>query len=602
MKLKRLFDFVEHQIDNYPQDEAICDLFEGTSRKMSIHDLQKKSNQIAHGLLALGLQPGDRIGMVMYRNRIEFPLLDIGIQKAGMVSVPLYPTISAHEYQYVLNDSQCKIVFFGSGDLHQKLEEARSKTSSLQKMYSIDGMEGFEYWEDFWAKAPVDPIGDEIAEEDLATLIYTSGTTGNPKGVMLSHKNIVSNVIAAAAVIPLQASNRAMSFLPLCHVFERATYFAYIYKGLSIHFTAIDNLGGEDGDLRNVKPHFLTCVPRLLEKIYAKIYQKGSELSGIKKKLFFWALDLTKDFAYDQQYTGIEKLKRTLADKLIFSKWREALGGNVIGIITGSAPCPERILQVFSAAGIPVREAYGLTESSPALTINTFEPGGALLGTVGPPIFNVEIKIDEKGEYKKGEGEILATGPNIMMGYYNNPEATKEVLFEREGKIWLRTGDIGKLVKTERGITFLKITDRLKELLKTSAGKYVAPAPIEGKLKEEFLIEQAMIVGDRRKFVSAIILPSEDALQNYFVEHKMEWQGLEAAILNQNIYAVFDKIVEKINAPLARHEQIKKYILFADNWTSINPDGTAGMLTPTLKLKRRVILEKYNDKIDDLYV
>jgi long-chain acyl-CoA synthetase len=345
----------------------------------------------------------------------------------------------------------------------------------------------------------------------------------------------------------------------------------------------------------------MTCVPRLLEKVYEKIYQKGLELKGVKNRLFFWALDLTEDYAYDKKYVGLEKIKRVIADKLIFSKWREALGGHLVGIITGSAPCPERIAQVFSAAGIPIREGYGLTESAPGITINGYNEGEALLGTVGPVLDKVEIRIDLKGDYQEGEGEILATGPNIMLGYYNKPEETAAVIQTIDGKRWLRTGDIGKIIKHRNGREFLKITDRKKELLKTSGGKYVAPAPIENKLKENILIEQAMLIGDRRKFVSVLIVPAEEPLKNYCLKNNIAWTDLESMIRAQQIVDKYYELVEKVNADLARYEQIKKLCLVDKVWVPINTDGSEGELTPTLKLKRRIITEKYLAEIDAMY-
>ena len=602
MKLTRLFDIIDHQGAHYPQQEALCDLFEGTFRKLTIEDVGQQSNRIAHGLLSSGLAPGDRVALVMYRNRIEFTLLDLGIQKAGLISVPLYPTISAREYEYILNDSSCKAIFFGGGDLAEKILAARPHVPSLEHLYALDMRPDVDYWETVWSGAPDTPIGDDVDSESLVTIIYTSGTTGHPKGVMLSHTNILENALAAAQLIPIQAGDRVMSFLPLCHIFERTTSFCYLYCGVSIIFTPLDNLGGEQGDLQKVKPSFMTCVPRLLEKVYEKIYQKGLELKGVKRNLFFWALDLTNDYQYDRKYSGIAKLKQTIADQLIFSKWRQALGGNLAGIVTGSAPCPVRIAQVFSAAGIPIREGYGLTESSPGITINGFKKGEALLGTVGPVIDKVEIMIDEAGEYQDGEGEILAAGPNIMLGYYNKPEETAQVIMEKDGKRWLRTGDIGKIVKNDEGTEFLKITDRKKELLKTSGGKYVAPAPIENKLKENILIEQVMIIGDRRKFVSALIVPAEEPLKTYCHKIGIPWTDLSSTLLESEIIKKYHEIVTKLNTNLARYEQIKKICLVPKVWVPINSDGSEGELTPTLKLKRRIITDKYNAEIDAMYV
>jgi long-chain acyl-CoA synthetase len=350
--------------------------------------------------------------------------------------------------------------------------------------------------------------------------------------------------------------------------------------------------------LQAIKPHFFTTVPRLLEKVYEKIYSKGEELTGIKRKLFFWALDKTDKYDYQHPLTGFGA---SIADKLIFSKWREALGGRIKGIITGAAPCPHNILRVFSAAGIPCREAYGLTETSPGLTISGLDDDNGLLGTVGPAVFNVDLHIDTSGPYREGEGEILAHGPNVMMGYYKLPEATAEVFTELDGKRWFRTGDIGMLVKGPGGREFLKITDRKKELLKTSGGKYVAPAPIEGKFKEEFLIEHFMVVGDNRKFVSALIVPSEEALQKWYSDNGKSFSSLENAINDDSVIDMYAKIVERLNPRFSHIEQIKKFKLIAGPWDVTHADGTVGELTPTMKLKRRVVLERYSDLIDRLY-
>ncbi len=603
IKSGRLFDILAHQAREYPQEKAISDLFDGTFRHFSISDIENQSNQIARGIQALDLSVGDKIGLVVQRNRAEFTLLDIAIQKCGMVSVPLYASISINEYTYILKESGCKCIFFGGGDLAEKLIKVKSKLPALQFLFSLDRIENTNYWKDIWSDASDAPLDvSKIDPTQLMTIIYTSGTTGHPKGVMLSHHNILENIYAVIEVMPLGVASRVMSFLPLCHIFERTASFAYLLQGVQIIYSGIDNLGGDEGDLRRVRPHFFTCVPRLLEKVYEKIYERGLALPGWKKKLFFWALDLTDDYHYDKVYTGMASIKRKLADRLVYSKWRDALGREVKGILTASAPCPVKIARVFSAAGIPVREAYGLTESSPGLAINGLQPGMAMLGTVGPPLSNVEIMIDQQDpSYGPGEGEILAAGPNIMMGYYNKPEESKAVLPVIDGKTWLRTGDIGKMVKNPKGNIFLKITDRKKELLKTSTGKYVAPAPIENKLKEHILIEQAMVVGDGHKFAAAIIAPSHDALHRYCQQGGMDGIPIGEMLTQTLVLQKIGHIVASVNEHLARHEQIKKFELVPDIWSMSKANGTNSELTPTLKLKRRVLRDKYADLISKIY-
>ena len=418
---------------------------------------------------------------------------------------------------------------------------------------------------------------------------------------MLSHDNIVSNVKAVKAFIPIDEGEIALSFLPLCHIFERTASYSYAYNGINIVFTGTDNLGGEEGDLRAIEPHFFTTVPRLLEKVYEKIYNKGLELEGFKKTLFFWALGLTDDYDYDWRPSGLEALKWFIADRLIFSKWREALGGRIKGILTGAAPCPVKVMRVFSAAGIPIREAYGLTETSPGLTFNRYEPKGACMGTVGMPFPDVEIMIDTEGDYRPGEGEIMAKGPNIMIGYYNKPDATAAVIEERDGARWFRTGDVGTWVTGANGEQFVKITDRKKELLKTSGGKYVAPAPIESKLKEDFLIEQIMVVGDKQKFVSALIVPAVEALKEWCESSGLGWTSMEEALSRDEVQAHYQGIIDGMNPGFSKIEQIKKFTLLNTDWTPTKEDGTEAELTPTMKLKRRVILDKHQSAIDEMY-
>jgi long-chain acyl-CoA synthetase len=601
----RLFDFIHYQQERFPQEKAFSHKPADQWVHYSTSRIIELANKVSCGLLKLGIQPGDKIAVATYKNRTEWVIMDIGMSQIGVINVPVYPTISPADYEYIFNDAEVKLAFVGSGDLYDKVNQAKPHVPSLQNIYTFDVADGRPYWEEIFSDEGMNnvrAIMKGVDPDELATIIYTSGTTGKPKGVMLSHDNIVSNVFAVGSEIPLHPGERVLSFLPLCHIFERTHLYAETYMGTEMYFTGTDNLGGEEGDIQAVKPHFFTTVPRLLEKVYEKIYAKGEGLSGIKKKLFFWALDLTEDFEYDKHFTGLDAIKRSIADRLIFSKWRAALGNNLKGIISGAAPLPVKIARVFSAAGIPIREGYGLTETSPGLAIGRFREGEALLGAVGPILEGVEIRIDDSdGEYKPDEGEILAKGPNIMMGYYKKPEATAEVFKEIDGERWFRTGDIGKLVKGPKGQPMLKITDRKKELLKTSGGKYVAPAPIESSFKEEFLIEQIMVVGEQKKFVSALMVPSEEALEKWCSQNQIPWTGLSEAIRHPRIVSLYQEIVDKLNPKFSHIEQIKRFTLLDRVWQPSHPNGEEAELTPTLKLKRRVILEKFKREIENLY-
>lgn len=604
--MSRLFDLLDHQLQNNPLEAAISGRNkDGKWESYSSQELKDTAEKAAAGLLKLGLLPGDKVAIVTYKNRPEWIIMDYAVQIAGMISVPLYPTISVSEYEYILNEAEVKAAFCGELDLYDKLSQTQKEVATLQHIYTFDKSSGNPYWETIFDKDGIpalERIKSTIKGEDLVTIIYTSGTTGKPKGVMLSHDNIMHVVTATGKLIVAKPYEKVLSFLPLCHIYERAISFCYYYKGVSVFLCGTDNLIGPDGDLATVRPVSFTTVPRLLEKIYEAIYNKGLALEGTKRKLFFWALDLTDDYELDQQLSFIKNLKWKLANKLIFSKWRAALGGNIKQIITGAAPCPIKILRVFCAAGIPIREAYGLTETSPTLTGNSLEPNGTMIGTVGYAINGVELYIDKaSGEYKEDEGEILAHGPNVMIGYYLKPEINDQVFQVIDGKKWFCTGDIGKLIKGPDGREFLKITDRKKELLKTSGGKYVAPAPIENRIKEDFLVEQLMVLGDNQKFVSALILPSEVALKNWCLHKKIEWTTLADMIKNEIIIRKYQKVIDSYNPEFGHVEQIKKFKLIATPWLAIHENGSLAELTPTLKLKRRVIMEKYSQEIAAIY-
>ena len=605
MEPKRLFDYIYYQQENYPQSKAIGGKKDGQWHYYSTEEIIEQARKVSRGLIKLGVEPGDKIALVAYKNRPEWAIMDIGLQQIGAINVPVYPTISPGEYEFIFNDAEVKYCFVGIDDLYDKVNKARPNVPSLKEIYTLDPQEGRPYWESIFSEEGQDEVERRMAAvkpEELATIIYTSGTTGNPKGVMLSHNNIASNVRSVQEIFPLTKGEKVLSFLPLCHIFERTALYVFTYLGISVTFTGTDNLGGDDGDLKAVQPHFFNTVPRLLEKVYEKIYNKGLNLSGLSRTIFFWALKLTDDYEYDKAYSGMAGFKRKIADKLIFSKWREALGGNIKGILTGAAPCPVKMARVFSAAGIPIREGYGLTETSPGLVIGRYTPNGAMLGTIGTPLTGVEIKIDQDSKlYGEGEGEILAKGENVMMGYYKKPEATAQVIEESNGERWFRTGDVGKLVPGPGNKLFLKITDRKKELLKTSGGKYVAPAPIENKLKEDFLVEQVMVVGEKRKFVSALILPAEEALQDWCGQEEIEWTTLEEMIEHPKVLEKYQSIIDAYNPLFSKVEQIKKFQLLASTWEASKSDGTQAELTPTMKLKRRVIREKYSQQIEAIY-
>jgi len=606
MEIKRLFDFIYHQKDQFPLEKAFGGRRNGDWYYYSTDEVIRLANQVSCGLLEMGVQPGERIAVAVYQNRPEWVILDLGIQQIGAVNVPVYPTISPSEYEYIFNDSEVTYCFVGRDDLYDKVTKAQEKVPTLKKVFTFDKVDDRPFWEEVFRETGLDQVKERMAAvqaEDLATIIYTSGTTGKPKGVMLSHRNIVSNVRAVQEIFPIGQGEKALSFLPICHIFERTASYNYTFNSISVTFAGTDNLGGDEGDLKAIQPHFFTTVPRLLEKVYEKIVNKGLELSGVKRKLFFWALGLTEDYVYDYEPKGLKGIQWTIADKLIFSKWRDALGGQVKGILSGAAPLPTRIAQVFSAAGIPIREGYGLTETSPGLAIGRYEPGGAMLGAIGPALSNVELMIDEDklGIYGPDEGEVLARGENIMMGYYKNEEATAEVTKDINGESWFCTGDIGKMIPGPDGTLFLKITDRKKELLKTSGGKYVAPAPIENKLKEHFLIEQIMVVGEGRKFVSALIVPGVDALQDWCKSKGITWSTLEDVLKHPKVVAKYEDIIAEENPQFSHIEQIKKFQLLPVTWDPIKEDGSIGELTPTLKLKRRVIREKYDAQIAAMY-
>jgi long-chain acyl-CoA synthetase len=603
---KRIFEYLCEQGAQHPQDKAFGSKVGNSWVYYTTSDMIRMGNRLSAGLLQAGLKPGDKVATVVHQTTPEWVILDFAMLQIGVLNIPMYPTISAREYAYILNESGAVFAVVGDADLYDKVSSAQSGAPALREIFTMFDHPGARRWEALLS--PEDPdlteverIKAGIRPDDLATIIYTSGTTGNPKGVMLTHRNIVFNVEAMRALIPMEPGDSCLSFLPVSHVFERAVVYAYTAYGASVTFTGTDNLGGETGDLQTIRPYFFTTVPRLLEKVYERIHNKGMELKGLKRWLFFGSMQLTDTWAFDQRPAGWKALEWLVADKLIFSKWRAALGGRIKGIITGASPCSVRIMRTFNAAGIPVREGYGLTEVAPAISFSRFEPHGALLGTVGLVLEGIDIRIEPDADSRPGEGEILVKTPGMMQGYYQQPEKTAEMIRDINGEKWLATGDVGMLQPGFDGRAFLKITDRKKELLKTSGGKYVAPSPIESVLKEHALVDQAMVVGEGLKFVSALIIPSVEGLKDWCSRHGLAFTSLAEMIQNPSVIQRYQMLVDRVNPLFGQFEQVKKFTLLATPWEPVKADGSESELTPTLKLKRRVIMRKFEREVAAMY-
>lgn len=589
---QRLFDCIALQLERKPLDDMLAGKTAGQWKKFSTREVQETVNRLSAGLLSLGIGPNDMTVegrdkvAILCKNRPEWVMLDLAVQQIGALLTPIYPTINVNELEFVLNDAQVKIVFVNDEDSFLKVMSIKDKVLSLKAVFSFEHVANARHWKEVTAAATpeliaqIQPIADRIGYEDAATIIYTSGTTGTPKGVMLSHRNILSNVMASTPCFPPGQNLRSLSFLPLNHIFERMVTYLYLFNYTSIYYAeSLETIGD---NLKEVKPDMFTTVPRLLEKVYDKIMQKGSELTGLKKKLFFWAHELAEKFEINKDQGGWYSFQLNLANKLIFSKWRDALGGNIRCIVTGGAACQVRLIRIFTAARIPIMEGYGLTETSPVISVNRYNEEGRMFGTVGPLIEGVEVKIAE-------DGEILSRGPNTMMGYYKRPDLTAEVI-STDG--WFHTGDIGTMVNGR----FLKITDRKKELFKTSGGKYVAPLPIENKLKESPFIEQVMLVGSERKFVGALIVPSFPNLLDWCRHNGIKDEDHDELIRHPKVTEMYKELVESFNKFFNHVEQVKKFELLAHEW-SID----TGEMTPKLSLKRKVIMEKYRDAIERIY-
>jgi long-chain acyl-CoA synthetase len=582
---KRLFDFAHYAAAKHPRPDALNTKINGQWQSMSTVEFVAKSEKLACGLIDMGLQPGERVGIISANNRSEWNLCDQAILSAGCIDVPMYPTISQADYEFILTDSGMRFCFVSDVELRDKIEALRPGIPTLEAVFTFSPTEGSVCLDEVVARAKDSHYAElearkaAVGEEDLATIIYTSGTTGTPKGVMLSHRNIASNAVAGAGRLPVGPTGKALSFLPLCHSYERVCVYVYMTNGVGVYFAeSMETIGD---NLREVHPQVFTAVPRLLEKVYDKIMDKGKALTGIKRGLFFWAVGLAERYEHEGLST-LYYAQLKLARKLIFSKWQEALGGEVLAVASGAAALNPKLARIFAGAGINVQEGYGLTETSPILAVNLPTGRGHKLGTVGTAIEGVSLKLDT-------DGEILAKGPNVMMGYYKRPDLTAEVMTE-DG--WFRTGDIGEL--DSEG--YLRITDRKKEIFKTAGGKYITPQAMENAFKMSSFIEQCMVAGDNQKFPVLLIQPQYEFLKSWCSRKGIDWTSPAEMIADPRIIARFQREIDATNAQFGQWEKVKKFALTPDVWSI-----AAGHVTPTLKLRRKPILQRYAGLYEGLY-
>ena len=579
----RLFDFIYHQEQQYSQEKCYTFKKSGTWNSISTKEFLEQSNTVSRALLNLGIKKGDKVAVISSNNRPEWHALDIGVLQIGAQNIPLYPTLAEKDYQYILNHSDALYCFVSDKELLEKVNAVKENTN-LKGIFTFDEVDTKTDWNTFLTlgesldnQCDVDALKESVSENDLATIIYTSGTTGTPKGVMLSHKNIVQNTLVSADALDLTGNNyRVVSYLPISHIFERFASYYYHYMGFEVYFAeSIDKLGDT---LKEVKPHFIPVVPRLLEKVFDKIVAKGNELTGFKKAAFNWAVSVGEKYKPYRKNSAWYYLKLSIARKLIFSKWKDALGGQLKFMVSGSAPLQERLINVFTAAGMPIYEGYGMTETSPGVSINDLRNGGFKAGTVGKVLKNVEVKIAK-------DGEILVKGSNIMMGYYKNEALTNETI--KNG--YIHTGDIGTL--DNEG--FLKITDRKKEMFKTSGGKYIAPAVLESELKQSRFIEQVMIIGESQKMPAALIQLNFDFVTEWAKRHNHIVKDITT---DAKLILRVQEEIDRYNRNFGNWEQIKKFEITPDEWTI-----EAGHLTPTMKMRRKIIKEKYLNLFQKIY-
>jgi len=589
MEITRTFDILQNYKLSYPgKQDAFTGKEKGFWKKYSADDYINNAYNASFGILSLGLKKGDRVATIS-NNRPEWNFMDMGLSQAGIIHVPIYPTISSEDYEYILNHCDPRLIIVSDKILYQRIQPIAGKIKGIKDIYSFNEIKGVKNWKEIIELGKknrnkydndLKNIKESIRPDETVTLLYTSGTTGHPKGVLLSHNNILSNIRSISKVFHFNETHRTLSFLPINHIFERTVNYYFQKCGLSIYYA--ENLGTISDNLREVKPHVFITVPRLLEKVYDKIIAKGKELKGIKKQIFFWAIGLGLRYKLNKKNGLFYQLKLRIADKLVFSKWREALGGNVELIVSGGAALQSRLARIFNAAGITLIEGYGLTETSPVIAVNNITTKEIKIGTVGPPLNGVDVRI-------ANDGEILCKGPNVMQGYYKNPELTNQVI-DKDG--WFHTGDIGIFEDNK----YLKITDRKKEIFKLSSGKYVSPQVIENKFKESIFIEQIMVVGENQKFASALISPNFPLLHNWCSANGINYRDNKELIQNEKIIQMYQKEINNLNKQLGMAEQIKRFRLVHEEWSPLT-----GELSPTLKLKRKYLIEKYSDILKEIF-
>jgi len=605
MNITKVPDILDHQLESFPLNISISGKKEDNSTySYSTEELKQTVNRFSAGLLKRGLKKGDKISLISYNNRPEWNIADLGMLQLGVINVSVYPNISPEDYVYIFNNAKVKYCIVGYGNLLEKVLHAQPNIPSLERIFTFDiplkqrdfNGNPVECWNVLLDEHPdeelIEKVKSNVTEDDLATIIYTSGTTGIPKGVMLSHGNIVSNIKAISDVILLNKGDSALSYLPICHGFERTFVYCYIYKCLRINYALNQLTLGKS--LQEIRPHIMTAVPRILEKVYEKIVSSMQKEGWLKRSLFFRAEKLTHYYDFNLKPGMWHSFQLWIADKIIFSKIRNKFGGRLKVIGVGASACPEKILKFFCAAGIPVREGYGLTETSAVLSVNQIPSDKAMIGTVGIPLPGFKVKIEnDPGIYDKGVGEIIILGRSVTKGYYNDPVNTA-ALFNNDG--WMLTGDIGRLVKNENGFEFIKLIDRKKELMKSSNGKYIAPVAIENLLKESFFVSQTIVIGEQRKYVSALILPEFDSLKEWTGKNKIENKDNRKLTDLPEVKQKYRNIINEANNHLSKPEQVRKFMLIPDSWSV-----ETGELTPTLKLKRKVIETKYAEIIEAMY-